>query len=85
MNDFMELQAIQEEFVEYEVNDETFMIPAEYEDIIPGIGRVLERYTGKWFSRASAPGYLDCTIWLGPFDTEAEAMAEIQEYFYGTP
>lgn len=27
-----------------------------------------------WWSRLSADGYLDCTEWLGPFDTEVEAI-----------
>lgn len=27
----------------------------------------------KWFARLSAPGYMDCTDWSGPYDTEAEA------------
>jgi len=26
-----------------------------------------------WFARLSAPGYLDCTDWDGPFKTEQEA------------
>lgn len=31
-----------------------------------------EEVTG-WFARLSAPGYLDCTDWIGPYDTEWEA------------
>ena len=26
-----------------------------------------------WFARLSAPGYLDCTDWSGPFDSKEEA------------
>ena len=32
-----------------------------------------ERHEG-WYSRLSAPGYLDCTDWSGPFTTEQEAL-----------
>ena len=28
-----------------------------------------------WYTRLSAPGYLDCTDWEGPFDSENEARA----------
>ena len=27
-----------------------------------------------WYSRLSAAGYLDCTDWSGPFETEGEAL-----------
>jgi hypothetical protein len=30
-----------------------------------------------WFARLSAPGYMDCTEWSGPYETEAEASAEL--------
>lgn len=29
------------------------------------------------YARLSAPGYLDCTDWSGPFQTEAEAEADL--------
>jgi hypothetical protein len=29
-----------------------------------------------WCGRYSAPGYLDCTDWCGPFDTRKEAREE---------
>lgn len=34
-----------------------------------------------YYSRLSAPGYLDCTEWLGPFKTEAEALAYVMDAF----
>jgi hypothetical protein len=40
----------------------------------------VERKEG-WYSRLSAPGYLDCTAWQGPYATEAEALAAVQEAF----
>lgn len=32
-----------------------------------------------WFARLSAAGYLDCTDWIGPFDTELEAIKALWE------
>lgn len=40
----------------------------------------VEFVTG-WFARYSAPGYLDCTEWVGPFATEAEARKECEAIF----
>jgi len=34
-----------------------------------------------WFTRLSAPGYMDATDWMGPFETEEEAMAELEDMF----
>lgn len=34
-----------------------------------------------FYARLSAPGYLDCTDWSGPFKTEAEALAHIMDQF----
>jgi len=34
-----------------------------------------------WFARLSAPGYLDCTEWCGPFPSEAAALAHLEEMY----
>jgi hypothetical protein len=34
-----------------------------------------------FFWRLSAPGYMDCTEWCGPFATEAEAKADCDEMY----
>lgn len=34
-----------------------------------------------FYARLSAPGYLDCTDWSGPFDTEEEAIQAIYEMY----
>lgn len=36
-----------------------------------------ECHTEGFYSRLSAPGYLDCTDWLGPFKTEKQAKREL--------
>ncbi len=42
--------------------------------------RILAIEDGWWF-RLSAPGYLDCTDWHGPFDAEHEAREFVQDYY----
>lgn len=34
-----------------------------------------------WYSRLSAPGYLDCTEWQGPYATEDEALEGLYETY----
>lgn len=34
-----------------------------------------------WYSRLSAPGYMDCTDWQGPYDSEDEALEGLFETF----
>lgn len=34
-----------------------------------------------WYSRLSAPGYLDCTEWSGPYETEDEALEDLFEMY----
>jgi hypothetical protein len=42
---------------------------------------VVETYENKWFARLSAPGYLDCTEWSGPYETLEEAKQYIEETY----
>jgi hypothetical protein len=39
-----------------------------------------ERKEG-WYARLSAPGYLDCTGWDGPYDTAELALAAVKEFY----
>lgn len=48
-------------------------------DFEDGIGN--EEYEAGWYGRLSAPGYLDCTDWDGPFKTGEEALEYIMELF----
>lgn len=34
-----------------------------------------------WFWRLSAPGYMDCTDWCGPFDTLEDAKADCRDTY----
>ena len=38
----------------------------------------IETRTG-WYSRFSMPGYLDCTDWIGPYETERLALDGLAE------
>jgi hypothetical protein len=38
-------------------------------------------HVNAWFCRLSASGYLDCTEWNGPFDSEEEARAYLEEAY----
>ena len=81
MSDFMQPQVLFDDFVEYEVNGETFLVPSEIEGTLPDDAEITDRHDDKWFGRLSAPGYLDCTDWSGPFDTEKEAMDYLIELY----
>lgn len=34
-----------------------------------------------WFGRLSASGYMDCTEWSGPYQSEEEALRSIEELY----
>lgn len=34
-----------------------------------------------WYSRLSAPGYLDCTDWSGPYKSQDEAFTALYEMY----
>lgn len=46
-------------------------------DYIEGEFYSAEVKRGTWCARLSAPGYMDCTPWQGPYPTEAEALADL--------
>lgn len=34
-----------------------------------------------WYSRLSAPGYMDCTSWHGPYSSEEKALKAVMEQY----
>ena len=44
-------------------------------------GRIEDELVDGWLVRLSAPGYLDCTDWMGPFSTENEAVEALVEAY----
>jgi hypothetical protein len=69
----------------------SYLIPADlvgdnperedFRDYVDGEPLEYTRVEG-WFCRYSAPGYMDCTDWIGPYETEEEAIEEC-EALYG--
>ena len=41
----------------------------------------LLRAEAGWIARLSAPGYLDCTCWSGPFASDTAALAYLDDMY----
>lgn len=74
MTRFMVPTVNNEPFIHYEWENEEHIVPAEVEGTLPEDAQMLARYEDKWFARLSAPGYLDCTDWIGPYDSQEAAL-----------
>lgn len=84
---FMQAQVIHGEFHQLDTRYEGIVsVPAKYfdpaslADQYKGDVADVETVTG-WFARLSAPGYMDCTEWSGPFATEEEAREHLIEMY----
>ena len=73
--------------IDVDTNAGSFLVPADVFDAADPLacteGTKLygtEEVTG-WFARLSAPGYLDCTDWIGPYATEWEAKADLLDTY----
>ncbi len=82
---FMEPEYDNGPFEVYE-NDkgETFIVPAgtfSASDLDEQDLSLVDHHNGKWFYRLSASGYMDCTDWCGPFDTEEEARQDLSDTY----
>ena len=77
-----------------EVKYETFLVGETTEGttlLHPDVWGEKKRYTllkGErwrkrkgWYARLSAPGYTDCTDWSGPFKTELDGHAHLEEMY----
>jgi len=84
MDKFMVPCTLCEDFIEFEWQGETNVVPADVEGILPDDIQIIERYQDKWFARLSAPGYMDATDWNGPHDTEEEALWDLYEMYGGS-
>ncbi len=80
-------QAIHDLFVVCETTSGVEVFPADavglnesYADYTTGTIASVELVTG-WFARLSAPGYMDCTEWSGPFPSEEAALAHLEEMY----
>ena len=74
---FMQPFYAQGTFVVAEIDGEQSSVP---EDVFSpeDHGKMIGMETG-WFYRLSAPGYMDCTEWCGPFETEDGARSDLSE------
>lgn len=68
-----------------EAAKDSFMKPQSYmgadiQEAIMEAGLDLE--DDKVYARLSAPGYLDCTDWSGPFDTTEEAAQALLDLYF---
>lgn len=85
---FMQKQIVHGKFVEVESSDGSTFQPIEYFDaseITMTLNDDQDQVTLTlhvgFFGRMSAPGYLDCTDWSGPFETEEECMSELVDMY----
>jgi hypothetical protein len=62
-----------------------FGTPSEFARQCDVLLDTVEVVAGKWWVWLSAPGYMDCTDWDGPFDTEQAARDHIEEWFEVDP
>lgn len=83
----LEIAAINPEAIEW-LNEQLgeFMRPSahyfdrkEWNDGLPGNRRCSTCW--GWYARLSAPGYLDCTDWHGPYESEAQALVALWEVY----
>lgn len=83
---FMQHVATYGTFHQIDSSEGIFSYPAEYFNVADvrrmhdAVDLDVETVTG-WFARLSAPGYMDCTEWQGPYETEAEALADLADTY----
>jgi hypothetical protein len=92
---FMEPQAVQMKMLHVETTIGTELVPSDLVHPTPTVGELrdycegevrvfhtgdvdCERHEG-WYTRFSAPGYMDCTPWSGPYATSREAFHALAE------
>ena len=64
------------------LHHDVFEIEREHYQLLRG-----ERWHKQpgWYGRLSAPGYLDCTDWSGPYPSEREASEALNDMYDGNP
>lgn len=82
MADFMQPQVVYDTWLVIETNEGTVIYPSIAHDIGEREYPDAEKeYKEGWCCRLSAPGYMDCTDWSGPFKTEKEARDYLIELY----
>jgi hypothetical protein len=79
---FMKPNVVKMDVVEVDTRDGSFLLPIEYLPLeVTAVTEITAVHTGQWIARLSAPGYMDCTDWMGPFDSEEEALEELFQIY----
>lgn len=60
---------------------ETIIVPFEYRHDVVWWDSQGYRIEDGWCARLSAPGYLDCTDWIGVYSNKNAAMAALRELY----
>lgn len=68
-------------FDTWAITDDAGPIPQEYLTITTLKEALDIAFEEGWCARLSAPGYMDCTEWQGPFDTALEAAEALAEAY----
>lgn len=78
---FMQPQVVPGPFVKVETSEGDVLVPKEFYSPSLHPGDVLDENVTGWFGRMSAPGYMDCTDWDGPFETPEAAQKHLDETY----
>lgn len=73
-----------------DASGDSWLVPAEIVNcLLPAEvaenNSVMHTYDDKWFFRLTAPGYLDQTMWDGPFDSLDAAKAHVAKHYEVDP
>ena len=90
MTEFMQKQIVTMTAYIVETSDGTEIVPencgvngeSDLHNYVNGLEIYEVNKAQGFYARLSAPGYMDCTDWIGPYDTEQEAMTELDNLYY---
>jgi len=86
LDTFLSPEVVKEQVAIYESREGgTEIVPAyafsSFEDELAEDEQESIEYGFGWIARLSAPGFLDCTDWVGPFETAEKAARELLELY----
>ena len=92
---FMEAQAVNQKMLHVETEQGTELVPSDLVAATPTASELQQFCEGTvqvhasgdvdcrreegWYSRFSAPGYMDRTDWQGPYESSEKALDELAE------
>lgn len=85
---FMRVETFKGKMMQFEGRNGIEVVPLDVADITRDAlmkeskgFEVTEEIISGWFARYSAPGYLDCTDWDGPHETEDAAIESVKSLY----